>query len=47
MATVTPAETYPVNTNIIGPGSSVAKPTNPYSGTFIPTGRNTAGGPTA
>lgn len=37
MATVTPAETFPVSAQIYGPVDGVAKPTTPYSGTFIPT----------
>lgn len=37
MATITPAETFPVNAQIWGASNSVAKPTTPYSGTFIPT----------
>ena len=37
MATVTPKEVYPVNDQIYGPVEGVVKPTNPYSGTFIPT----------
>lgn len=37
MATVTPKEVYPVNDQIWGVSNSVAKPTNSYSGTFIPT----------
>lgn len=37
MATVTPKEVYPVNDQIWAVSNSVAKPTTPYSGTFIPT----------
>lgn len=37
MATVTPSEVYPINSQIYGPVDGVNKPTTPYSGTFIPT----------
>lgn len=37
MANVTPTEVYPINNEIWGVSNGVAKPTTPYSGTFIPT----------
>ena len=37
MATLTPSEVFPVNSQIWAVSNSVAKPTTPYSGTFIPT----------
>jgi len=37
MATLSAAETYPVNSNIWAASNYVAKPLTPYSGTFIPT----------